>query len=398
MHMLKYEKEYSWVIAVILCVASAAFANLGTNLQKLAWKNSLVDKDDISVADTRSTLSYIGFSSISFRPPKSLARKSNLSKSSLLIPLKEDVQQNTPPVVAEDTWTFRKTWLSGLSLTAVGAVLDFVALGFGAQSVVAPLGSLTLVFNLLFANLIHDETVETSDFLNTFLILLGCFITVAFSSKQTRFTPVHTLFELFMSPRFTFYAISTLLIVIFLLMRLRHIETKLGNFTSLEQSSKRQPFERRQRVIYPIISGVCGAQSVLFAKLLDELLLSTLASKGKFYQRGGTLFVLLALVLSMLSQLYFMNEGLRRFSSLLVVPVYQSAWILYSVIGGGIVFKEFVDLSNIQIFGFLIGVSVVVLGVYFLAQREIYHFPNLANNGKADKVESQASYGSCESS
>jgi hypothetical protein len=37
----------------------------------------------------------------------------------------------------------------------LGSVFDFAALGFGAQSIVAPLGSLTLVANVVIAPLMH---------------------------------------------------------------------------------------------------------------------------------------------------------------------------------------------------------------------------------------------------
>ena len=45
----------------------------------------------------------------------------------------------------------RPRWLTGLLMTIVGSIADFAALGFAAQSLVATLGSLTLVMNLIIA-------------------------------------------------------------------------------------------------------------------------------------------------------------------------------------------------------------------------------------------------------
>lgn len=357
------KKDYSWVIAIVLCIFSACFSNLGVNLQKLAWKNHLlsVPDENVSLDENRSHVSYSGFAvnTPTFRAKKTVSRT---SEPSLTTPLNQPEEENS-----STSWGFKALWTFGLSLSSVGAFLDFIALGFGAQSVVAPLGSLTLVFNLLFANVIHDETVEKSDFKNTFLIILGCCFSVAFSSKQTSFREVVSLFELFTSVSFMFYAITTLTLIISLLMFLRKVENNFSNLTSAERTSA----EKRQRLIYPVLSGICGAQSVLFAKLLDELLLSTLASKGEFYTRGETFLVCFGLLCGLLSQVYFMNEGLRRFSALFVVPIFQSTWIVYSVIGGGVVFEEFYGFSSSQVFGFSSGVFLTVLGVFFLSERDI---------------------------
>ena len=40
-------------------------------------------------------------------------------------------------------------WFTGLGLMVSGAILDFVAFGFAAQSLIAPLGSVTLLFNVV---------------------------------------------------------------------------------------------------------------------------------------------------------------------------------------------------------------------------------------------------------
>ena len=40
-------------------------------------------------------------------------------------------------------------WASGLAMMILGAILDFVAFAFAAQSLIAPLGSVTLLFNVV---------------------------------------------------------------------------------------------------------------------------------------------------------------------------------------------------------------------------------------------------------
>lgn len=53
-------------------------------------------------------------------------------------------------------------WVLGLSLVVFGSIADFIALGFAAQTIVAPLGSLTLVTNVVFAPYFAGEKLSRS--------------------------------------------------------------------------------------------------------------------------------------------------------------------------------------------------------------------------------------------
>jgi uncharacterized membrane protein len=64
----------------------------------------------------------------------------------------------------------------------IGSAADFVALSFAPQSLVAPLGALTMVSNVIFAPLILREHVTTKDLIATFIILSGSVLAVAFGA------------------------------------------------------------------------------------------------------------------------------------------------------------------------------------------------------------------------
>jgi len=72
-------------------------------------------------------------------------------------------------------------------------------------------------------------------------------------------------------------------------------------------------------------------------------------------------------------QIRWLNSGLRRFDALYIVPVFQSFWILVSVISGMVFFGEYEDIfgsiENSVMFPF--GVLVTISGVYVLSQRAI---------------------------
>ena len=58
-----------------------------------------------------------------------------------------------------------------------------------------------------------------------------------------------------------------------------------------------------------------------------------------------------------------MNSGLRYYSQLEVIPVYQSAVIINNIIAGGIIFQEFAKYEAWRMAGIAVGTAVCCSGI-----------------------------------
>lgn len=118
-----------------------------------------------------------------------------------------------------------------------------------------------------------------------------------------------------------------------------------------------------------------GAQSVLFAKCTALLLRSTIAGDGMMFVYWGTYFVLLGLGVTIFLQIRWLNSGLRMFSALMIVPIFQSFWILVSVISGIVFFGEYSDIFGSPVNGvfFPLGLLITIAGVYYLTRHAPMH-------------------------
>jgi uncharacterized membrane protein len=123
--------SYSWVIGVALAGVASIISNLGLNLQKLTHLRNETASDEV-----------------------------------------------------RRRYYKQKLWLLGISLVILGSFADFSALGFGAQSIIAPLGSLTLVANVVFAQLLLHESISRRELLATLTIICGSGLSVAFASHE----------------------------------------------------------------------------------------------------------------------------------------------------------------------------------------------------------------------
>lgn len=300
---------YSWVIAVAFCVGGAIISNLGVNLQKMAH-----------------------------------TRKQSGRGS------------------------YRALWLIGFVGITGGAIGDFAALGFGAESVVAPLGSMTLVANVVLAPLLLKEVISKSDLVNTFLIVAGCVLAVAFASHKDCLYTLDALFALYRTAAFGIYASTITVIILVWLVVIRWMERRLRVYG--EGHRKYRSVFKFHRFSYAAISGIVGSQSILFAKTSVELVMDS--------ARGGTLFllnplsylILLAMGSTVTLQIYWLNCGLARWEALYNVPVFQAFWILVSVVGGGVFYREFQGFTPLNWLMFPAGVLLTVVGVIMLSQRD----------------------------
>lgn len=66
-----------------------------------------------------------------------------------------------------------------------------------------------------------------------------------------------------------------------------------------------------------------------------------------------------------------LNAGLKYADALFVVPVYQVCWVIMNCIVGMTYFQDFRTMSPVQIFAFVMGVIITLVGVRCLSQREM---------------------------
>jgi len=297
----------SWIIAVSLAVVAAFSNNLGVNLQKLAWS-----KKQAGGAQT----------------------------------------------------VYRSYWMLGMTCIILASVFDFSALGFGPQSVIAPIGSLTMVANACVAPRMHGETLRSSVVCATIVILVGCVVAVASASHLNLICDVDSLLALYWTRRFSIYFIVIACLIMLCLnfiARCEQVEREQGTDSPAYRS-----LYAYHRVSYALVSGTFGAQSVLFARSFNELIISSMRGGRFFLGFAGTYVIFGALAGTIVAQIYWLNIGLARFESLYNVPVFTSVWIVGTVLGGGVFFGEFSDFTVQQAILFPLGIALCVSGVFLL--------------------------------
>ncbi|KAJ0408458.1 hypothetical protein ATCC90586_008396 [Pythium insidiosum] len=150
------------------------------------------------------------------------------------------------------------------------------------------------------------------------------------------------------------------------------LATPVGGSTMVANvaSAGYKRFRRIHPVIYPALSGIFGAQSVLFAKSAIELIKTTAGGSNQF-ATFGTYAITFSMFTCVFLQIHWLAHGLQSFDAVFVVPVFQCFFISVSIFGGGVYFKEFSSMSSMALGMFFFGAGVTLSGVFLLSQREM---------------------------
>mmetsp|Transcript_18830 Transcript_18830/g.45142 ORF Transcript_18830/g.45142 Transcript_18830/m.45142 type:complete len:213 (-) Transcript_18830:211-849(-) len=129
-----------------------------------------------------------------------------------------------------------------------------------------------------------------------------------------------------------------------------------------------RPRERQMlRLGYPLLIGLLASWTVLLLKGSGEVFKTATSGDGEDLLRWKTYIFPFGLVLTLPTQLLFINKALRHFEALYVVPALQCFWSTSSIVMGGIFFQEFDHYKPWELACFCCGCALCVLGLYILS-------------------------------
>ncbi|KAL3149128.1 hypothetical protein ABBQ32_001966 [Trebouxia sp. C0010 RCD-2024] len=255
-----------------------------------------------------------------------------------------------------------REWQCGVGLFAVGNVLNFVSFGFAAQSLLAALGSIQFVSNVVFAWFVLHERADRRVVVATAMIVVGCVVLVVFGNHQSKPLTTQELMHLFKDDVYIAYLawLVTTAGIAYLVYRYGTRKLRLEGLGGMSHR-----WIKALPISYSLFSGMIGTQSVLFSKALSTLLRTTLDGDSQL----DSWFFWIVLLLFLCCAYFWvtsLNKALRLFPAVVIVPTMQISWTLFSVVSGGIYYQEYQAFTAFTASMFGLGVLIVFSGVFLL--------------------------------
>lgn len=271
----------------------------------------------------------------------------------------------------------RPLWHIGL-YTYIGSQVigSTIALNYLKTQWVAPLGSVALIFNFLFAKLLVGTKITRKDVLGTFVVVASVIWIVVFGGMYNGEDPeesisLESLKILFVRPIFIIY-FSALNIIVFGGLFISvwsnwDIESRIKKHWFANMSEKKT--KRIIGLMFSIEGGLLASETLLLAKSGVKLFTLSIQSHVNQFNDNTSRFIILALVITAILQVYCLNTALKLYSSVVVVPVFYGTYTALGLVNTIIYLDEVGNYPPWAIVLVFVGIGVLIYGVTLLSSK-----------------------------
>ncbi|GAB1607182.1 hypothetical protein Ahia01_001001400 [Argonauta hians] len=242
-------------------------------------------------------------------------------------------------------------WWLGLFLMGLGETGNFSAYGYAPASLVAPLGTTTVVANLFIAAIFLREKIRPENVFGSALAVVGACLLVTFSPKKEHILNGDEITKSITELSFIIYIcleVAALAVVCILLYRFHVVHV----------------------IIYLLITSITASFTVISAKAVSSML--HLSFNG-FPQFNNAIFyiMILLMLITIVLQIKYLNLAMKHFDATVVVPTNFVFFTISAILAGTIFYKEFFGMTTLEISMFLFGCVLSFIGVYFVTGKRL---------------------------
>ncbi|KAK7502117.1 hypothetical protein BaRGS_00006481 [Batillaria attramentaria] len=274
----------------------------------------------------------------------------------ILISVSLNVQKYTHLKNAEREETRHYTrnplWWVGLLLMGLGEIGNFTAYGFAPASLVAPLGTTTVIANLFLAAIFLKEKIRPENLFGCALAIIGAFLIVTFSSQH----------EVVMDGREIVGALKQISFIVYVCLELGALGVLLFLLYGLKV---------KHVVIFLLIASLTASFTVISAKALSSMIQISFSGYSQF--KHPIFYVMIVImVATAVIQVKYLNQAMKDFNSTVVVPTNFVFFTISAILSGIVFYKEFYGMTSMDIGMFLFGCILSFVAVYFITIGNLY--------------------------
>lgn len=238
-------------------------------------------------------------------------------------------------------------WWGGLLTMGVGEMCNFAAYAFAPATLVTPLGALSVLISAVLSSYLLGEVLNIVGKFGCLLSVLGSILLVIHAPQEQEVTSLEEMSQKLREPGFLVYVSLVLLASAVLIV---FVSPRYGQTNIL---------------VYISICSLLGAFTVSSVKGLG-IVLHTLLSDIKVLANPLTWILLVTLIVSIITQVNYLNKSLDMFNTLMVYPIYYVLFTSVVLSTSIILFQEWSRMSPVDVVTTVGAFLVIVVGVAML--------------------------------
>ncbi|RDW79527.1 DUF803-domain-containing protein [Coleophoma cylindrospora] len=237
-------------------------------------------------------------------------------------------------------------WWSGMTLMIIGEICNFVAYAFVDAILVTPLGALSVVITTILSAIFLKERLSMVGKVGCFLCIIGSVVIVMNAPAESSAATIQEMQHFVIAPGFLSYAGVII----------------LGSaFTALWVGPR---YGKKSMLVYLSICSFIGGLSVVATQGLGAAIVAQ-AGGTKQYNQWFLYVLFVFVVLTLLTEIVYLNKALNLFNAALVTPTYYVIFTSATIITSAILFQGFKGTVT-SIVTCVMGFFVICAGVVLL--------------------------------
>ncbi|XP_035521850.1 magnesium transporter NIPA4 [Morone saxatilis] len=238
-------------------------------------------------------------------------------------------------------------WWGGLLTMGAGEACNFAAYMFAPATLVTPLGALSVLISAVLSSHLLGEVLNVVGKLGCFLCVLGSILLVIHAPQEQEVTSLQDMTNKLLEPGFLVYMSVVLVLCAILVL---YFSPRFG---------------RTNILIYISICSLLGAFTVSSVKGL-AIAINSVFDDISVLASPLTWILLFTLIVSIVTQVNYLNKSLDTFNTLLVYPIYYVLFTSVVLSTSIILFQEWRSMAVVDVVTTLGAFLVIVVGVAML--------------------------------
>ncbi|THH22376.1 hypothetical protein EUX98_g8212 [Antrodiella citrinella] len=242
-------------------------------------------------------------------------------------------------------------WWTGMTLMILGELCNFAAYAFVEAIIVTPMGALSVVISGLLSHFFLKERLSLFGWISSFQCLLGAAILALNGPAEQSVNTIIEFRHLFVTPWFLSYGGVVIIAAIVIAL---WVAPKWGKNSML-----------------PYI-GVCsliGGLSVSCTQGLGACILTSIRGENQF-KNWFTYFLLVFVVITLITEIYYLNIALAMFNTAMVTPTYYVCFTFCTLVTSVILYKG-LKAPGSQIMTIVLAFAVICTGIFILQMSKV---------------------------
>ena len=248
-------------------------------------------------------------------------------------------QPLTSPIIC------RPYFILALFLSAAASTFDFMALTWLSPSMVGIFGCMSIIINIFVSRIILNEELDKQEWIAVVWVVIGCVLSISVNvNNETKYSPPQLIEQL----SSCIYIVSNWVVFLICDRILNHVElpTKLERFG------------------YPFIAGALGAQNVCMGKYIAFAISELVEYKYLTVRLDVLISAIILCIASIIIHIAWLNKGLAKYDASYCIIVYQTAWFMFTILSGIVVYDNMDELNTVEQLCFFTGCFLAGWGVW----------------------------------